>query len=890
MATNPPSVGPPRLARWLLGRAASPADRPFLLGDAEEEMQDVARRRGDGAARRWYWRQAIASIVPLLRRRLSAGGHPTLPDRPSDPMWREYAQDLRYAARLARRSPLMTTAVIATMALGIGSITAVFGVVQGVLLQPLPFAASERVVRIGTVVRNGNVAPTVAYPDIQDYERLARGFDAFGRVSQDEMTLVPPGGEPVRLFVGRIDEGYQQVFAFRPTMGRLLSPSEMAYGAPGAVLLTHRTWIGRFGGDPRIVGKTIVLDDEPHTVVGVLPASDFGYPSAALDAYTPLAIAPKSWMRNRGALWLGAVARVKPGVTLAQARAELVAIGDGIARANPDANAGLSAHVISLREAMVGPVRDMLALLAGAVAAILLVACANIGNLLLGRAHTRTREFAVRAALGGSTARVRRQVLTESIGLAAIGGALALAIVPLLMRGLLALYPGTLPRHEELRVDLVVVGLAIAAALLAGLLAGLPAARRAGALDLTRDLRDGGRSGGTRAQAKLSGALVVAQVAVSVMLVFSAALLGRTFLRVARNDPGFDPRGLVSFSLAPSAARYASPDQVRQLYASLHAAIGAIPGVKTVASTTQLPFAGGTFNDTFVREDKGDQGPRNPMASVAMVTPALFPALGISMVRGRTLTERDDERAPRVVVINERLAERVFPGEDPVGKRIEWQGVAHWEIVGVARATRQWNLATDPEPVLYAPASVFGAGARARFVVVKTTVPPERVTAAIRRAVSRVDATLSINDLSTMEARVAASLAPERFRATLGGALGSLALVLATLGLYAVVAYTVVRRTREIGIRMALGEDAGRVQRGVLLGALRLGAAGTAIGAMLALGAGGWLSSFLVGVGARDAGLLAAVSAVLLAVAALAAYLPARRASRVDPVVALRGE
>jgi putative ABC transport system permease protein len=784
----------------------------------------------------------------------------------------------------------MTTAVIATMALGIGSITAVFGVVQGVLLQPLPFAASERVVRIGTVVRNGNVAPTVAYPDLQDYKRLAHGFDAFGIVSPDEMTLVPRGGEPVRLFVGRIDDGYASVFAFRPALGRLFAPSEMVYGAPGTVLLTHRTWMGRFGGDAAIVGQTIVLDNQAHTVIGVLPESNFGYPSAAIDAYTPLTIAPKSWMRNRGALWLQAVARMKPGVTPAQARAELRTISDGIAEANPDANEGLSAHVIPLREAMVGPVRDMLVLLAAAVAAILLVACANIGNLLLGRAHTRTREFAVRAALGGSTGRVRRQVLTESIALAAVGGALALGIVPLLMRGLLALYPGTLPRHEELHVDFVVVGLATVAALVAGLLAGLPAARRAGARDLTRDLRDGGRAGGTRAQAKLSGALVVAQVAVSVMLVFSAALLGRTFLRVARNDPGFDPRGLVSFSLAPSAARYASPAQVRQLCASVAAAIGAIPGVTAVASTTQLPFAGGTFNDTFIREDQGDQGPRNPMTSVAMVTPELFSALGIAVVRGRALTERDDERAPKVVVINERLAERVFPGEDPVGKRIDWQGVPHWEIVGVTRSTRQWNLATDPEPVLYAPAAIFGSSARSRFVVVKTTVPAERVTAGIRRAVSQVDATLSINDLSTREARVAASLAPERFRAALGSALGSLALVLATLGLYAVVAYTVLRRTREIGIRMALGENAGRVQRGVLRDALRLGAAGTAIGVMLALGAGGWLSSFLVGVGGRDVGLLAAVSAALLAVAALAAYLPARRASRVDPVVALRGE
>ena len=593
-------------------------------------------------------------------------------------------------------------------------------------------------------------------------------------------------------------------------------------------------------------------------------------------------------MHNRGAMWASGAAKLKPTASLAQSQRDLIAVAARISHEFPNSNEFISARIKPLRESVVGSVQSMLELLGAAVAAVLLIACINIANLILGRAQTRSREFAVRSALGGSPSRVRRQVLTESLVLASFGGAAGLLLAPVMTHALIAVYPDALPRAEEIGVNVAVVLVALAATIAAGVLSAIPTARRVARLDLADDLRDGGRSGGGRRDRRAGRVLVVTQVGASLALLFSAGLLLQTFWRLTKVKPGFEQRHAVAFHVYPTSARYKGAPEIARYYDDVIGELRTIPGVRTVSSMTNLPFSNRGSYDVFVQEERGDQGPHNPAAAISVNTPDFERALGIPLLRGRAFTSQDDSTSEHVVMINEVIAKRDYPGREPVGQFITWNGQHHWRIVGVLGSTHLSSLDDELMPVLYMPASQ--APRRSRYLIVRADGSADQVIAAARVALRRIDPTIALTDIATMDQRVERSLGAQRFRAALMATLGALALVLAVIGIYSVVAYSVSRRTREIGIRMALGEAAHEVRRRVVMDAFRTAGAGIVVGSGAALGCGKWLTVFLVGVSPYDGTMLATAAGLLGAVVLAAAYGPARRAARVDPVTALRAD
>ena len=792
---------PPRIAEWLARRAAPPADADFVANDLREEFDDRVTLVGASAARRWYWTETLHSLVPLVARRWTAPAPSGAMSRQGDAVMNSIFDDVRYAARLARRTPLASLAVIATMVLGIGSTTAVFSAMNAILLKPLPFPESSRVVRLKGVVRNGLEIESLAYPDLMDFRRMVPDFSDLTLYQRVEQTL-QHGSDPQLLHMIQVDDSYPRVFGTRVALGRWLVPSDLALNAPKVALLSHNFWMREFGGDRAIVGTTISLDNESVQVIGVLAPDAYTYPIPFADALTPLIITPNTPMTNRGSMWAGAAARLKSGASVAQARRDLAAAANLISTEYPISNTGISARLIPLHESVVGSVDSMLKLLAAAVAAVLLIGCINVANLILGRAQTRSREFAVRSALGGSPGRVRQQVLTESLVLAVVGGILGVALAPFLTRALVAAYPEMMPRAEEIGVDGRVLFVAALATMTAGALSAVPTARRAGRLDLVHDLREGSRSGWGRGDRRVGRALIVTQVAASLALLFGAGLLLQTFWRLSQVRPGFDVRNTTTFHVFAPVAHYAAS---ARYYDEATDALRSIPGVREVASTTMLPFAGGYFVDTYVQKELGDQGTRNPQSMVAIVSPGYERALGLPVIRGRVFTTADDSASEPVVVINEALAKRYYPATDPVGQVIDWNR-KNWRIVGVVASTYLSNLWEDASPMLYA--STRQAPRRSRYFIVRSDLPSDQVVDAARAALRRIDGTIALTDVSTMERRVDASLGAQRFRAALMASLGGLALVLAVVGIYGVVAQTVTRRTREIGIRMALGEGA----------------------------------------------------------------------------------
>ena len=882
--TNARGFNPPRLAVRLLSIVSPAEDRPYVLADFNVEFEDRANRSGLAAARVWYWREALRSATPLAARRAHlARMRPTV-GTPGG--WNEAFGDVRYALRLSRRSPLAPLAIVATMTLGIAATAAVFAAANGVLLRPLPFPESERVVRLGTVVPNGNVAPTVAYPDALDYRRLVHEFSALTLFSRNDVTL-QHGPDPENVRALEVDESYGRVFSLKPALGRLLVASDSVLGAQRVAVLSYGFWMREFGGDRSLVGRTIRLDDEPVTVVGVLSPDAYVFPRESVDLLTPLAVPPHSYMKNRGALWAGAAAKLRPAVSEEMAQRAVASVGDMLSHEYPVSNHGLSGRIRPLREVVVGSVRPMLELLAAAIVAVLLIACVNVANLILGRAQARSREFAVRSALGGSPARVRRQVLIEALVPAVIGSVLGLVLAPVLVHLLVAVYPDALPRADEIGIGAPVVLFVMAATIAAAVLSCIPTARRVTRFDLSGDLRAGNGSG-MRGERRASRVLVTTQVAMSLALLFSASLLGETLWRLDQSRPGFDSHRTVAFHVYVPASRYGTVAEANGYYDRVLDAVRTIPGVNVASTTTLLPFGNCCNFDTFVQEDLGDQGPKNPQAFISVDGPGFERALGIPLLRGRSFTAQDDSASARVVMLNAAAAKAMYGIRDPIGQLISWNGQPHWRVVGVLASTHLMELSDEQKPVLYVPEAQ--AARRSRYVVVRGDAPANDVIAAARARLRAIDPTIALTDIATMDERIASSLGAERFRAVLMATLGALALALAIVGIYGVVAYSVSRRTREIGIRMALGEASHEVRLRVVTDALRVASAGLVLGFGLALLGGKWLSSFLVGVSPNDGRLLAATVALLVVVVAATAYGPARRAAKVDPMTALRGD
>jgi predicted permease len=878
----------PRLARALLALACEPDDRPWMLADLDEEFAALAARDLP-SARRWYWQQAVTSFLPLVRRRLRRRRPSATPARSA--MLNGFRTELHHALRFAARTKAPTAAIVLTMALGIGATAAVSTVVWKVVLQPIPVRQPECVLAVyRVIVGTGHVIPSVSYPDLQDWRRRTKGLSGLAPYTGSDGTLITGDG-PVPINAVMVGEDFFEVFGSRFALGRPFGRDEFADNAPNVVILSGTTWQREFGGDPGIIGRTIELATGRATVVGVVAPGEFTLPLGNADLWMPLhaeSTGPNAWQMSRGTQWLEAVARVRPDVDPAAAMAELRAVDAAVQQEFPrPSNAVTVLGVAPLGDYITGPVRTTLLFLAGAVIVVLLVVCTNIANLRLAQAQARQGEFAMRVVLGAGFTRLRRQVLTESMLLALAGALVGVLLARPLLRGLLALYPGRLPRASEIHLDPGLAVWSMGVAVAAGVLFAIPQLVQVVRMDAGRLVKDGERGTSTRRERMLRRGLVVVQLALSVVMLISGGALVRTFIKVSRVSSGFDSRGVLSFGISAPATRYPTLEASEQLYRNLADRLLAVPGVRSVATTNAVPFMFNPWRNG-VRKPNGDPNAPDMPVNIRLVSPGCLELLRVPLVRGRWIATTDDESAPGVVLINEALAETLYPGEDPIGRILPMSGPNGKTIVGITGNIHHTSLTAPADNEVYAPFRQMGVR-RSRVVAVRVDGDPTQFTDEVRRVIRAVDPQLPVRSMRSLDEVMSEAVAPQRFRAAFIGSLAALALVLAVVGVYGVMSYAVSERTRELGIRVALGESPGRIRRRVHLEGLQLAALGSALGA-----AGTWavarvLRSLVFEVGPGDPWTLGAVAAVLMAVTVLAADGPARRAGRVDPLTAIRG-
>jgi putative ABC transport system permease protein len=841
-----------------------------------ELAAEDARRRGGSAA------DAIRAA------RLRAGGIPqameAMRDQRGLPWLEDFRRDVLYALGALRRNPGFAAVAVITLALGIGANTAIFSIVNAVLLRPLPYSEPGRLVSAGQLLGG-------EYLFFRDH---AQSVDAIALYRGGVGLNLSQGGEADRLTGAQVSANLFSVLGISAARGRGFLPAEEQPAESRVVVISHALWRQRFGGDASIVGRDIEIDGVPRRVVGVMPPA-FSFPSAATDLWIPYAFN----RGNAGALWGGGqrgqtVARLAPGATPAQAQSELRARAPELRKANTlwvfAPEWGANREVVLLQDRLVGDVRTRLLIILGAVGFVLLIACANVANLLLARASTRQHEVAIRHALGAGRGRMARQLLTESAVLGLLGGAagflLAFLAVPVLVSGLSA----DIPRVEEIAVDGWVLGFTMAAGLLTGLVFGAVPAIRSLRSDSNGSLKAGTR-GSSASMGRAAALFVVAEIAVAVLLVIGAGLLIRSFAELLRVDPGFRSEQIVTARITPPAVRYPDETRTRALYAEVLARVAALPGVQDVEAVSHLPLVGGSSGFAFEVEGKPYvQGTGAPTTGEHAVTPGYLQVMGIPLREGRLLAPGDRD-APAVAVINETMARDYWPGEKAVGKRLKpvWKVDGWITVVGVVGDIKYSGLAKKVEPEIYRP--FLQAPERDMSLVVRTAVAdPTTLAASLRQAVASVDAMVPVSEIRTVDQLLARSVATPRVTTMLLALFAAVALTLAAIGIYGVLSYTVSRRTREIGVRMALGARRGDVLRMMMGHALLLAGLGTTAGVAAALATTRALDSLLFGVSRTDMLTFAIVPVLLLIVAVIAAYVPASRATRVDPMIALRLE
>ena len=865
----------PRLAASVLAAATPRDERDDVLADLEEEYLEVRRARGAGAAWRWCWTQVVLSIVPLGSRK-------------GDKMLSSILSDLAYAARLARRAPLLTLSVVVAIGGAIAAATAIVSVMEGVFFRPLPFTRPGELVQISTIVERFGRAPEVNFLDAGDLRAQAASLEVVAEYDAGPGIVRIEGDMPaVAATVLDAGRDLARLLDLQAATGRAFVAADFATGAAPVALLTDRFWRARFGGDPAAVGRTIDVGSRRTTIVGVLPQAASRFPAGGSDVWVPLTFSADSFLNQRGSIALSAIGRLRQGHTRDSAQAEVDTIAGRLARAYPETNRSRGFAIDGLQDAMAGPVRSMMLLLAGAIALLLAVACANIANLLLARAQARVPELALRGAIGASRARLLRQLWTETFGIFAVAGIGGVALALPLARALVARYPAALPLAADVQIDTRVLAIAAVVTLLAALTAGVPLARRASGWSVAGVLDSGARSTPARRDRRMSTALVAAQVALSIVLLFGGLVLVRTFLNLGAVRPGFDPADLVTLRASIPSRGLADTPRMLAAQDALRDQAAALPGVDGAAHAMFIPFAPGSWGDGFTRAGMSDRiGSEGPFAHFYMVSPDYLHVMRVPILRGRGLSASDHEHAPHVVVVSDALARQFYPGENAVGHRIEWNG-GSWEIVGVAADVRHGSLWDAVDSDVYVPRRQVPRGTT--WLLLRTSRPAATILADLQKQVGAIDSRIILSDAQPMTERLAASAATERFRALIASGLAMLALALALVGLHGVVAYAVARRTREIGIRLALGERPSLVQRAVVLDALRAVAAGLVPGVICAWRVGRWLDA--AGVVRADLNLtLAAVAATFLVAGWLAAAGPAWRASRVDPMIALRSE
>jgi putative ABC transport system permease protein len=813
-----------------------------------------------------------------------------------------FVQDLTYSLRALRRTPGFATVAIATLALGIGATVSIFTVVNGVLLRPMPYQEPERVANIWNDLGEGAQSlPAVSALDFRDYKERSRAFEDFAAASGPGVVglrgNLTGDGDPERVDLAPVTANFFPLFGVTPLLGRSFTAEEEVAGGPKVAMLSHRLWQRRYAGDPSVVGRTIAIDGIEHEVIGILPASfRLLLPAEAFmvtdaEVWTPLQYdygrAPP-----RNYTGFTVFGRLASGRTWGEAQAEM----DGLAAQLRSEHAvhaasNLRIRVIPLHHDVVKHSRPALLLLMGAVLLVLLIACANVANLLLSRATAREGEFALRAALGASRGRMVRQLLAEGVVIAAAGGTLGLGLTYWAMALLRSLRPANLPRLAEVQVDGAVLAFAVAVSLGTVLAFALVPALRAAVADPHAMLKSGPRGGG-RDRHRLREVLIGAEVALSVVLLVGAGLLLRSFVALQDVRPGFDASDVLTFQLSLPVARYPDNQSQIEFYRRLDDRLRAIPGVTQVGQVNKLPLTGSGTLQPFAYDEETARNWESVTADERFVSEGFFDAVDAPLVAGRPFDRRDAADAPPVAIVDESLARVAWPNESPIGKRLQVQPTGdpnqYVEIVGVVQHQRINDLTRATLPQIYWPIAQTAPAAVA--YTVEASVEPVSLAAQVREAVAELDKDLPVSRLEPLSGYVAANAAARRFSLILMGGLGGMALVLAAVGVFGVISYSVGQRTREFGIRLALGEDPRHTKLSVVAEGMRLVALSIGLGLLGALAGSRWISGLLYEVRPADPLTFGGIALLLAAVATLACYLPARRATRVDPALALRGE
>ena len=800
----------------------------------------------------------------------------------------ELRHDLRCALRGLRASPGFTAVALLTLAMGIGASTTIFSVANAVLLRPFPYLEPERIVRLYETNPSTETF-SVSEPNYLDWQQRVRGLSQLAAFTGGNLTLLGDG-DPEELSAMAVTPSLFPLLGVRPLIGRVFSEEESKPGAPArVVVLSNAMWQTRFGADPQVVGRTLNLNGRPYEVIGVMQP-EFVFPGnpGLWEPLAPSATASRG-ETPRGDRRLGVIGRLAPDVTLARALDELESVARDLARQYPETNSEWGANVTSLEEWLIGDeLRTRVQVLLVAVGLLLLMGCVNVANLLLARATARQREMSVRAALGAGRGRIVRQLLTESLVLAAIGAALGVALTVMAVPVLRDVGGTAIPRLDELDIDWRVVAFGIAASLVTGILFGIAPALQASRAALNDVLRSGGR---VAAAGRLRSIFIVTSVAMALVLLVGAGLVGRSFERLMRVDYGFRAEGVFTASLTLSGERYRERAKLAAFYSEAARRLSATPGIRAVGFTNIAPFSGGS---TAIRFAVVGRQPASAdeflSANWRSVTPGYFAALGIALKKGRLIAESDGEREPRVVVITETMARRIWPGVDPVGQRITVGGNAAqpWTVVGVVGDIRDQLLEEEPAPMMYL--SFRQVAWTNMWLLVRGTGDPMALAPVIRREIHAIDPLLPVANEQPLSRLVSEIAAQPRFTALIFGLFASAALVLAVVGVYGLVAYGVTQRTREIGVRLALGATPARIVRGVVRHGVGLASFGVAIGLWAAYALSRFMQGILYDVAATDAVTYLAVASLLMACAAAASILPARWAARLDPVRALRDE